>query len=64
MLLSASALDRLSAGPLDEFWKLLVEPTRTVIVHAGREETRLCRRLSGQTVNVNGQHEAKKVGAK
>ena len=42
-------IDPLSAGPLDAFWKLLVEPTRTVVVHAGREEIRLCRRLSGQT---------------
>src|SRR5438105_2655084 len=42
-------IDPLSAGPLDAFWKLLVEPTRTVVVHAGREEIRLCRRLSGHT---------------
>jgi ribonuclease D len=41
-------VDPLSAGPLDEFWRLLIDPTRTVVVHAGREETRLCRRLSGQ----------------
>jgi ribonuclease D len=42
-------IDPLSAGPLDAFWKLLVEPNRTVVVHAGREEIRLCKRLSGQT---------------
>jgi len=42
-------IDPLSAGPLDAFWQLLVEPQRTVVVHAGREEIRLCRRLSGQT---------------
>jgi ribonuclease D len=41
-------IDPLSAGTLDEFWKLLIEPARTVIVHAGREETRMCRRQSGQ----------------
>jgi ribonuclease D len=41
-------IDPLSAGPLDAFWQLLVEPTRTVIVHAGREEVRLCRRMGGQ----------------
>src|SRR5437879_1241479 len=41
-------IDPLSAGPLDAFWALLVEPTRTVVVHAGREETRMCRRWSGQ----------------
>jgi ribonuclease D len=42
-------IDPLSAGPLDAFWPLLVEPARTVIVHAGREEIRLCQRFSGQT---------------
>ena len=44
-------IDPLSAGPLDSFWQLLVEPSRTVIVHAGREEIRLCQRYSGQTPN-------------
>jgi ribonuclease D len=41
-------IDPLSAGPLDAFWRLLVDPARTVIVHAGREEIRMCRRWSGQ----------------
>src|SRR5437868_5580224 len=27
-------IDPLSAGPLDSFWQLLVEPARTVVVHA------------------------------
>src|SRR5476651_877205 len=27
-------IDPLSASPLDAFWQLLVEPTRTVVVHA------------------------------
>ena len=40
-------IDPLSAGPLDAFWRLLVEPTRTVVVHAGREEIRMARRWSG-----------------
>lgn len=40
-------IDPLSAGPLDAFWRLLVDPQRTVIVHAGREEIRMCRRWSG-----------------
>ena len=30
-----SLIDPLSAGPLDAFWRLLVEPTRTVIVMRG-----------------------------
>ncbi len=42
-------IDPLSAGPLDAFWRLLVEPARTVVVHAGREEVRMCQRGSGQT---------------
>ena len=42
-------IDPLSAGPLDSFWRLLVDPMRTVVVHAGREEIRLCQRFSGQT---------------
>jgi ribonuclease D len=42
-------IDPLSAGPLDAFWRLLVDPVRTVVVHAGREEIRLCQRFSGQT---------------
>ena len=41
-------IDPLSAGPLDAFWRLLVEPSRTVVVHAGREEIRMARRWSGQ----------------
>jgi ribonuclease D len=40
-------LDPLSCGPLDAFWKLVVDPARTVVVHAGREEVRLCRLGTG-----------------
>jgi ribonuclease D len=41
-------IDPVELGPLDEFWKLLLDPGRTVVVHAGREEVRLCRLWSGQ----------------
>src|SRR5262245_27248855 len=41
-------IDPLVTGPLDDFWKLLHDPNRIVIVHAGREEVRLCRLWSGQ----------------
>jgi ribonuclease D len=41
-------IDPLSAGPLDAFWRLIVDSARTVVVHAGREEVRLCRLWSGQ----------------
>src|SRR3954452_6959600 len=40
-------IDPLSAGPLDAFWKLVVDPGRIVVVHAGREEVRLCRLWTG-----------------
>jgi ribonuclease D len=33
---------------LEPFWRLVTEPTRTAIVHAGREEVRLCRLWGGQ----------------
>lgn len=42
-------IDPLTTGPLDDFWKLVVDPARIVIVHAGREEVRLCRLWTGQT---------------
>ncbi len=42
-------IDPLSAGPLDAFWQLVVDPARVVVVHAGREEVRLCRLWTGQT---------------
>lgn len=42
-------IDPVTAGPLDSFWQLLVDPARTVVVHAGREETRMARRYSGRT---------------
>ena len=42
-------IDPLSAGPLAAFWKLVVDPSRVVVVHAGREEIRLCHLWSGST---------------
>jgi ribonuclease D len=41
-------IDPLSVGPLDAFWKLVVGPANLVVVHAGREEVRLCRLWTGQ----------------
>jgi ribonuclease D len=41
-------IDPLTVGPLDAFWKVVVDPANLVIVHAGREEVRLCRLWSGQ----------------
>jgi len=42
-------IDPLTTGPLDAFWQLVVDPSRVVVVHAGREEVRLCRLWTGQT---------------
>ena len=42
-------VDPLTVGPLDAFWKLVVDPANEVVVHAGREEVRLCRFWTGQT---------------
>jgi ribonuclease D len=42
-------IDPLTVGPLDAFWRLVVDPARVVVVHAGREEVRLCRFWTGQT---------------
>lgn len=41
-------IDPLTAGPLDAFWALIVDPARLVVVHAGREEVRLCRHWAGK----------------
>jgi ribonuclease D len=41
-------IDPLSVGRLDCFWNLVIDPSRLVIVHAGREEVRLCRLWAGR----------------
>lgn len=41
-------IDPISAGPLDQFWKILNDPRHLIIVHAGKQEVRLCRMWSGQ----------------
>lgn len=41
-------IDPLQVGPLDEFWKRVADPRRNVVVHAGREEIRLCRFACGE----------------
>jgi ribonuclease D len=42
-------IDPLTAGPLDHFWRIVTDPANQVIVHAGREEVRLCRLWTGRT---------------
>jgi ribonuclease D len=41
-------IDPLAVGALDAFWELVVDPANLVVVHAGREEVRLCHLWSGQ----------------
>src|SRR5262245_28416353 len=40
-------VDPFEVGPLDDFWKLLLDPGRTTIVHAGREDIRICQHQTG-----------------
>jgi ribonuclease D len=42
-------IDPFTAGPLDAFWDVVTDPANLVIVHAGREEVRLCHLWSGRT---------------
>ncbi|OWK34717.1 ribonuclease D [Fimbriiglobus ruber] len=41
-------IDPFGTGPLDAFWELLLDPARVVVVHAGREEVRMCRFAIGR----------------
>lgn len=41
-------IDPFTCGPLDAFWALLHDPNRVLVVHAGREEVRMCRFASGR----------------
>ena len=42
-------IDPFALESLEPFWKMVVDPSNLVIVHAGREEVRLCHLWSGQT---------------
>jgi ribonuclease D len=42
-------IDPFTVGPLDAFWDVVTDPANLVIVHAGREEVRLCHLWSGRT---------------
>jgi ribonuclease D len=41
-------IDPMGVGPLDEFWQLLLDSSRTIVVHAGREDIRICYFQSGK----------------
>jgi ribonuclease D len=40
-------IDPMTVGPLDAFWACVTDPNNQVIVHAGREEVRLCHHHTG-----------------
>lgn len=42
-------IDPYECGPLDAFWDLLHDPARVLVVHAGREEVRMCHFHSGRS---------------
>ena len=42
-------IDPFTVGPLDAFWSAVVDPANLVIVHAGREEVRLCHLACGKS---------------
>src|SRR5262249_30623128 len=41
-------IDPFSSGPLDRFWQILLDSAKTVVVHAGREDIRICHFAVGQ----------------
>ncbi|MBX7103947.1 MAG: ribonuclease D [Gemmataceae bacterium] len=41
-------IDPLSLDNLDPFWQIVAHPDRVAVVHAGREEVRMCRLFSGR----------------
>lgn len=41
-------IDPFTCGPLDAFWELFHDPDRAIVVHAGREDVRMCHFQSGR----------------
>jgi ribonuclease D len=41
-------LDPYACGDLSPFWELLTDPKRVTVVHAGREEVRMCKHAIGR----------------
>lgn len=41
-------IDPFTVGPLESFWNIVADPANEVIVHAGREEVRLCHLWCGR----------------
>jgi ribonuclease D len=45
-------IDPFACGPLDRFWDILTDPAKTIVVHAGREDIRICNFAVGRSPNV------------
>ena len=45
-----AVIDPLGISDMTCFWNLLVDPNRTVVVHAGREEILFCYRATGKLI--------------
>jgi ribonuclease D len=45
-------VDPFSCGSLDRFWRILTSPSKTIVVHAGREDIRICNFAIGKPPNV------------
>ncbi len=43
-------IDPVNVDQTEPFWELLIQPGRTVIAHAAREEVRFCYRFTGQPI--------------
>jgi ribonuclease D len=41
-------IDPFACGPLDRFWEVMTDPAKTVVVHAGREDLRICQFAAGK----------------
>ena len=46
---SLFVIDPFACGPLDRFWDVLTDPAKTVVVHAAREDIRICYFAAGKT---------------
>ena len=45
-------VDPFACGPLERFWEILTDPAKTIVVHAGREDIRICNFAIGRSPTV------------
>ncbi|QDU20475.1 ribonuclease D [Urbifossiella limnaea] len=41
-------IDPFACGPLDAFWEVMTDPAKVIVVHAGREDLRICNFAAGK----------------